>query len=400
MLSAIKQTNSAYRFAVLLSFFSVIFGIGREFLIVGLLGFSAKNDELQIYLSIFYSISLSIDAIRLAGLNLCGKLPITHILLSASIVAAVFTIGIGLLMSYLTGGLNQVLLGVTILGSFLNLITVLIITYKQRFGAFLSTQIINVLPNFVLIPGILLAYFSLRTHVVFYIISLCCLIPLVQLFLLAFIQVEAPVEAHRQRPTFLASLLVFIRHGASMLGEQLFQLFTRAMFFKLGHGYLSVLAMTVRIYAAARFILIDSYIGSKLAHWGKEIHASDFYLDKILKTSVLHYLFLIISIGLLFISEKSLLAFAVQIITMLVFSFYFNALVRIIYFKINRYEHDASLVVRFGLYELIFSLVGFALSKYYGLPIILFLWIWYVAKPCAQLLLLRPKFFRLMPIFD
>ena len=62
--------QKAYKIAVVLSSFSMAFGILREFIIIGLLGFTAKNDGLQLYLSIFYTIGMSIDAMRLACLNL------------------------------------------------------------------------------------------------------------------------------------------------------------------------------------------------------------------------------------------------------------------------------------------------------------------------------------------
>ncbi len=177
----------SYKIAVLLSSLSLAFGLFREFLIVGLLGFTTHNDMLQLYLSIFYTIGLTIDAMRLACLNLYSVMSLPRIILSASIVCLPFTCIIGFAMSYSSGGLNPQMLGITILGSFLNLIAALLITYKQRNNLFLTAQIINVLPNFILIPGILGCYWLDRQNMIFAIIYLTSLIPVVQCSLLLLI---------------------------------------------------------------------------------------------------------------------------------------------------------------------------------------------------------------------
>ena len=122
---------------------SLLFGILREFMIVGILGFTAHNDMLQLYLSIFYTIGLTIDAMRLACLNLYSVLSLSRILLAASIIGLPFACLIGFSMSYSSGGLNLQMLMVTIIGSYLNLIASLLITYKQRNNLFLTAQVIR-----------------------------------------------------------------------------------------------------------------------------------------------------------------------------------------------------------------------------------------------------------------
>ena len=86
-------------------------------------------------------------------------------------------------MSYSTGGLNPIILWVTIIGSYLNLMAALLITYKQRNNAFLPAQIINIMPNFILIPGILICYWF-ASNLVFSIVCLTSIIPVVQCALL------------------------------------------------------------------------------------------------------------------------------------------------------------------------------------------------------------------------
>lgn len=382
--------KKAYSFAVFISSFSAIFGLAREFLIVSLLGFSASNDKLQIYLSIFYSISLSIDAIRLAGLNLFGKMSLVRILLCATLVSLPFTVVVGYLTSYFAGGLDPRFIWVAVIGSFLNLITALLITYKQRYGAFLAAQIINVLPNFVLIPGILLAYWFAKLHIVAAMIMLCCLIPVVQLLLLVFVRIKQPYTVENKF-TLFAGMFIFMRHGISMLGEQLFQLTTRALFYKFNAGYLSMLAILVRIYAAGRFILVDSYIGSKLANWQQVVNESKWNVKKFLDANFLNAVLVFLPLLIIFGHATGLVYFAVQLSIILIVSFYLNTLLRIIYFKINREQHDKNLVLRYGSYELIFAVVGYFALRDLSFPLMLFLWIWYVVKPFVQLKLLRPQ---------
>jgi len=395
LLSAIKKI-SPYRISVALSSLSVLFGLGREFLIIAMLGFSASNDQLQIYLSIYYSIALSGDAVRLAALNLCEKASFAFILLCATLICAPFTIIVGLLVNYLAGGLNLTLLWIAITGSFLNLIALLVVTYKQRFGGFLPAQLINLSPNFVLIPGILIAYFFAESQLVAWVVGLCCLTSVLQLLLLPWVKIKQETRKSPDRQIKLREgIFVFARHGVAMLGEQLFQLLTRAAFFKLGAGYLSVLAMSVRVYAAARVVLVDSYIGSKLASWGNDLQKGELPIELLLKSVWLQRALLLITCGVVCYHRTALSYFSVQLAIIFIISFYLCSLVRVIYFKINHGGHDPNLVVRFGFYELLFAGLSYLVVTYTSLPLMVLMGLWYVAKPYAQLELLRPKFNKL-----
>jgi len=126
------KSYNHYQVAIFLSTTSLAFGILREFLIVGLLGFSSQNDMLQLYLSIFYSIGLTIDAMRLACLNLYSVLSLPKMLMCATVISLPLALMTGYMMSISTGKLNTQLLLITILGSYLNLIAALLITYNQR----------------------------------------------------------------------------------------------------------------------------------------------------------------------------------------------------------------------------------------------------------------------------
>jgi len=206
----------AYKLAVMLSSGSLALGILREFLIIGLLGFSSSNDQLQLYLSIFYTIGLSIDAMRLSCLNLYPVLSLGALLCVSSTVALPFAIMIAVLMNYSTGGLNMSLLMVTIVGSYLNLIAATLITYLQRHDLFIPAQLINVLPNFILLPGILFCYYC-STNPIVAIVCLTAFIPIAQCSMLLWIYLRKPKQPVIKQLSLTASLLTLFRHFFAML---------------------------------------------------------------------------------------------------------------------------------------------------------------------------------------
>jgi hypothetical protein len=386
-----NQSIHAYRIAIFLSSLSVVFGILREFLIVGMLGFSSSNDRLQLYLSIFYTIGLSIDAMRLSCLNLYSVLSLPSILFSASVIGLPFSIIVALIMSYSTGGLDLPLLSITIVGSYLNLLTAMLITYSQRNNLFLTAQLINVMPNLILIPGILICYWYFNTHLLFSIVCLTTLIPIVQCSLLFLLSQKPPQSIANQRISisFIASIATFARHFAAMIGEQWLQIIIRTAFYNYGSGYLSVYAMLIRIYSAVRFILIDSFIGSKLANWHQEINHQTSYLSKMMHSTLAAITIAAIALMISMQSTTILIDVSIKMIIILIFGFYFSTLMRLLYFKINHHENNTSLVLRFAICEIIFAFLAFLLTKQINYPILAILWIGYIAKPLAQLLLLR-----------
>jgi hypothetical protein len=391
LIRQIARHVNAYRIAVFLSSVSFIFGILREFLIVGLLGFTAHNDLLQLYLSIFYTIGLSIDAMRLATLNLYSVLSLPRLLLFASVIGLPFSIMIGLVMGYATGGLDSRLLAITMLGSYLNLIAAMLITYSQRNNLFLIAQLINVMPNFILIPGILICYWYLNTNLVFSIVCLTSLIPVAQCSALLLLS-RRHTPTIRKNISLFASIATFARHFAAMTGEQMFQIIIRTAFYKYGTGYLSIYAMTIRIYSALRFILIDSFIGSKLAIWQKGLTNENYYFSKMINSTSSAILVVAISFIISLKPYTDLIYSSIQIIIILIFGFYFSTLVRVVYFKINRHENNSILVMQFAAYEIICAICAFLLTKQFNYPILAMLWVGYIAKPFAQLLLLRKRY--------
>ncbi len=387
----LKRINP-YQWGMLLSAGSMAVGLFREIMIVSLLGFSAKNDLLQMYLSLFYTIGLMIDAMRLSCLNLFGILSLRRIIVSASFVSIPFTIAISLIMNDLSGGLDRVLLLITMIGSYLNLIAALLITYKQRNNRFLGAQLINVMPNFILIPGIIVCYLFANKNMVFAIVTLTSIIPAVQCILLCCLK-DKPTEKNEiVSGRLIQTTFIFLRHFLSMTGEQLFQMITRSAFFQFGTGYLSLLTLSVRIYSAFRFILIDSYIGSKLFSWDKNANRDNEWLTKLIQSTGLTLLIAIIALIFSIKNDNQLTHACIQIAVLLCFGFYFSTVVRIVYFKINRYENNVSLILRFAFYELLFAGLAGWVMYYLQDSIFILLWIGFIAKPMTQLFLLRKKF--------
>jgi len=379
--------QSHYSMAVILSSVSLLMGLLREFIIVALLGFTARNDKLQLYLSIFYTIGLSIDAMRLACLNLYAVLPLKRIVTYASMISLPFSIIVGYLMSEAAGDLDALLLWITIGGGYLNLIVAVIITHKQRDHLFLPAQCINILPNVILLPGIVLWYVFSNTHWVMTIVVLTSSIPITQCLLLSLLPKTKTVacETMAWRP----ALMVFMRHFFAMSGEQWYQIIIRAAFFKFGTGYLSMYAFIMRLYAAARFILIDSFIGSRLAQW--EL-SRDTVFEKMIQETPISIVLVAMGFLLSCYARQDLLCVATQMTAILLLGFYFSTLVRIIYFKINRQETNTFLVWRFAIFEMLFALLAFILTKQVNYPILSLLWMGYIAKPFTQLLLLRRRY--------
>lgn len=369
----------------------MMFGILREFLIVGLLGFSSSNDHLQLYLSIFYTIGLTIDAMRLACLNLYAALSLPRILFCASVIGLPFSLLIGFTLNYSSGGLNLQMLLVTIFGSYLNLIASLLITYKQRNDRFLAAQFINVLPNFILIPGILLCYWFATTNLIFAIVYLTSLIPVVQCLLLLLLRSPKIEITATNQLSLSTGIMTFARHLSSMISEQFYQILLRTAFFRYGTGYLSIFSFAVRIYSAARFILVDSFIGSKLAAWKIKASNED-NLARLLNFTLISFCMVMFAFALSVKASSNFIFSAVQMSLILLIGFYFSTLVRIIYFKINRHQNSPALVLRFALFEFLCLCLAFLLTKQISYPILTLLWIGYVAKPFGQLLLLRKSY--------
>ncbi len=384
-----------YKIAVILSSVSMVFGIFREILIVYLIGFTATNDILQLYLSIFYTIGLSIDAMRLSCLNLYAILSLRQILIAGSIITLPLAIGIGLIMNYFSDGLNFTLLFVIIISGYLNLLVALLVTYKQRNNSFLLAQIVNVIPNFIIIPGILFSYLFFKNNIITAIVCFTSITPVVQCILLLMIPHHSiAMESHKKINLWM-SVKIFMRHLTAVIGDQLFQVMIRSAFYNYGAGYLSMFSMVVRLYSAGRYILVDSFIGARLANWQKKLQRSDLFIDKSIRSTWQGILIALIALMISLKTSATLLYVAMQLIAILMLGFYFTTLVRIIYFKINHFENNPLIVIYFSLSELITALIAFLIIQYSPYSILFLIWIGFIAKPFMQLFILKKHYHNL-----
>ncbi|MCW5589282.1 MAG: hypothetical protein KIT27_06415 [Legionellales bacterium] len=386
-LKIINKANNHYYISVFISLTSVVFGIFREILIISILGFTAENDRLQVYLSIFYSSALSMDAIKLATLNLCNYLPFHKILAYCGFVALIISSTIGFGICYLTNSKFDILFFAVVIGSALNLIIATIVTYKQKLGAFLGSQIINVLPNFILIPVILFFYFLHTKNLVSGIILACCLIPFFQIIFLAAMKQRTKIIIENSNLSSFNVLMIFIKHIYSIFGQQFFQTITRTMFFKFAPGFLTLISLCTRIYASAKSIFIDSYIGFKLSKW-ENIQSGK--LPNI-NSSILSFGSIVMLLIFVNTFSSNIKIFAMQYITVLIIGFFFNARLQIIYYRINCFLHDSMLIVRYGTYELVFVVVGYLMVRFMSADLALFILLWYVIKPIMQIYLLNSR---------
>ena len=389
--SGFLRGYSNYQLAVLLSAMSLGLGLIRELIIVGLLGFTLKNDALQIYLSVIYTISLMVDAMRLSCLNLVSVLSLGRMLFSASVISLPAAVLAGCLMSFFTRGMDWFLLWIAMLGGYCHLMACLLITYRQRRNVFLAAQVINVLPNAFLIPGVVICYFFSQEHMVSAMVILTSLVPLVQCILLLFLPDRSPEGEVRDYLPFADSLLVFLRHFSTTLGEQLYQIVIRSALFNYGPGYLSVFSLSVRSVSALRFILIDSWIGSKLSEWQRELKGNDFRHAAILRGSPANFLLAAAMLVFALTTETSLLQYALQMAILLTTGFWFSTLVRVIYFRLNHLENNTRLVMTFAVYELAFALLSWVFARQVSHAILLLVWTGYIARPVSQLLFLRRR---------
>lgn len=382
---------SIYHWGVLLSTLSAGLGLLREAQMIYLFGFTAINDELQLYLSVFYTISLSADAVRLASLNLATYASFSRILWINGGVIFVSSVMLASLYYFLSDALSLLPLCIATAGGILNVLMLVIITHKQRYGKFLSTQIINVLPNVVLIPGIVCISYLHSQDLLMGWVLLFFSLPVLQLFLLFLIKI--PADTSPKIPsTLYHDLSVFFKHGMSIPGEQLFQVVIRTAFLSFGAGYLSLWALCARIYATLRVILIDTYIGSRLKLWESNLSAK---LDNLIENNGIALGLILLTVLLSQYASTHFGIFAAQLVLMLLVSFYFSSLLRIAYFKINRFGHHSSLILRFAFIEMGFALLVGLLSLFFSQQLLFLLWLWYVLRVWVQLWKIRPNYIAL-----
>ncbi|MBY0545469.1 MAG: hypothetical protein K2Q14_07985 [Gammaproteobacteria bacterium] len=373
-----------YRFAVLLSGLSACFGLIREVVVVYLLGFSNLNDQLQIYLSIFFISSLSTDAVRLATLNLIDSLSFIKILAISLTLIISLVGGITAVLAINIDHINYLFLTEAAAGSALNLIIVIILTYKQRLGNFILPQITSVLPNLLLIPYIFLTYYFYNKNLVSSFIFACFLVPIVQIVVLFFAK-TSPKQLVNRISNWDA-VKIFYRHALSTAPAQLFQLLIRPILYHYGAGYLSVASFLNRVYLTSRVILIDSYIAVRMADKSKKNPLIEkFFFSYKLN---LFFIFIPLPVILWFLNQTNKINFGIALCGIFLIGFYFDALWRVIYFETNKLYHDKKLIYLYFSCELFFVFLGYFIFQYLFNNPIWYYVLWFMARPFCEILLI------------
>jgi hypothetical protein len=256
---------SAYRLAVVLSGGSAALGLLRELLVFRRLGLGASNDELQFALSITYTIALLGDPLRLASLNMLSRrLSASSRLLLAGVVGLAV---VATTAAYTTGGPNlpRSWIVVAAAAGAMNLRVSWTIPRRLRDGPFLLVHALTVLPNVVIVAGLL---WPAPTDVAFAarVVFLFAVAPLVQLagFLLLG-RGSARAEAGLGAGAAEVSAAIGW-HGVAAAGTMGTQFVIRAALTAYP-GTLSAFTLMLRITETIRAVFVDSWVASRVQEW-------------------------------------------------------------------------------------------------------------------------------------
>ena len=390
-LKALSKTNKLYFLAVILSLTSTVFGVLREILIIKVLGFSTLNDYLQIYLSLYFSICLLSDPVRLIYLNLISSRHLKQLLICLTVLVAIIAFVLAMGMCLVQPQLQLSLISIAAVNGILGVAAMLIIFHKQRYGAYLSSQLVNVIPNLVLIPAVVVISFLPIASCALYFLLAFFIVHLVQLILLCFIKVEH--EDSDKQNMNRADLIICMRHLISIFGEQFFQIGGRLIFLSLGEGFVTLLSLFIKIFTTARYIFVDSYIGPKLHTW-----SFDYTKDIFHRFLNNQYLNLTITAGIFVIclfDRVDITFMAFQLSAVFIGYFYFATIYRIGYFKINRFYHYSGLISFIGVFDLLFSLFIYLLMHiYHNTHAALYIFSWGIVRFQINLFVLEKYYLK------
>lgn len=384
------RPRTVYGLAVALSVMGSVLGLGRELVLLEWLGLSRRNDELQLYLSIIYTVSLLGESVRLATLNTRGRRGLR--------VMVALILGVGTLVSGAvtvafaagTSARDPFLLAVSAVAASANLVVVALLVHRQRHAAFLPTHAVTVAPNILIFGGLL----AVRAAGVDPIRSVVCLFaaaPFTQLVALLLIP-TAPDDGHEPpaADVLRQSAGALALHSVSVAGQQAGQILVRTAMTALGPGMLSLFAILMRVFDTIRAVLVDSYIGSRVATWSRgNRHIPrplDFAHVPSLLLAGLAALSLLVAGG----SWPGRTAFAAVVLMLLSVGMYGTAVARIGYYYLNAAGAKRRVIVAIGAIDLLLALIGVALWRTLGgRTVLALLALFAVVRPSAQIALLQ-----------
>jgi hypothetical protein len=384
--------SNPYALAVPLSLASAVLGLVREGVILGKLGLSPRNDELQYYLSVTFTISLFGDAIRLATANLAQRASTAAILLPVGLAAVAVGVAAGAWFATHAQWNLPAAIAVATLAGILNLVAVSLIVIRQRQGRFLPAHVVTVFPNVLILLGVLAAFQSDSRRFLSVIVGLFMLAPLVQIMILLALR---PGTRRPPLPETGESLAARLRllgpHGAGAVGNQVGQAVVRTALSVASPGTLSLYALLARVVDSFRAVFLDSFIGSRLADWAdgetqlpRLLHAAHFRPASGAAAVLLSLAGVALAQG-----QPVGWRLGVGLATILLAGAWFSFTVRVAMFAVNSRSIPPRLNWELALIDMGAAVV--VAGGWYGYPpaVLFLLWCFAVVRPLLQLRLTR-----------
>ncbi len=374
---------SLYQAAVVLSGLSAVLGLGRDVLVVRRLGLGVANDGLQFTLSVIYTISLLGDPLRLAALNLLERR--TGIRLNAVLAFGILAVA-ALLTSLFHAGAGRIPLGWLLLAGVAgaaNLLFAWVLPRCQRAGPFLPVHAVTVMPNILIVIGLLFPAASAEAFAE-RVVRLFLLAPLLQLGALSLLSRFGERRQLAPPPSVREGLRPMAWHVAGAGGGQAAQFFLRRALLLAPPGTLSAFALVLRGADTLRAVFVDTYIAVRVRRWTSGERPTNAAVDGRwlgpVPLGVVAVLALIVALAW----QRASGAFVASAPLMVVIGTYFALALRVRYQELNTSAQPLPLVLRMAGLEIGAGLLAGVMSVV-AVPVALFAWLIYVAKPAAGL---------------
>ena len=378
-----RMQKSQYKTLIYVSMLGTALGICREIFLLIVLGISKTNDNLQIYLSIAYNISLLGDAARLAVLNLLQKFQPREFIVHSFI----FYFSLGLLIAIthfiLNPGINIYLLLISTLVGCLNIFVVIFSVCIQYGGNTLIVQKVALLPNFILLPCLVVFNQFFKEEIVFLTIIAYLLIPISQINIL-----KKYFFSTREVPKIKDLKYIYLQmlpHTPLTFATVIAQIAIRTSLFHLADGYLTIYNFFQKILDSLRVNFVETYIASKIKTW---VSSKENYLEKkIIKLNI--YFLLIVSIFILL--EKNIIKSEIKLLLVMIIGFCLQMINRIAYVQMNSdFLQKKSMFILYSIIEIVFALLIYLLINrteviFYGY------FLWFIVKNFLQILWIKSK---------
>lgn len=375
---------TAYQAAVVLSGAAAVLGLGRELLMLRRLGLAEGNDALQFALSIVYTVALFGEPLRLGSLNLLGRR--IGGALTASLGLLVGAVAVVTTVAYAaTGpGLPREWIVVAGAAGAANLILAWVLPRSLRAGPFLPVHAVSVMPNVLIVAGMLLPAES-DTVFAERVIYLFFATPVLQLALLALLRgARDPEVAGAVRVT--EGLRPVGWHAAGAAGTMATQFFIRSAVIGGGPaGALTAFVVALRATETLRAVLVDTYIASKIQRWSEGRRETSAVIDGRWLTSGLILLVVVAGLGVALAWPWPPGTYADPSAVVLLLGLYLVLALRVRYQERNVSAQPLGVVRRIAGLEVGTAAVVGLVAALPVVPLAVLPWLAYVLKPAIGL---------------